>query len=72
MFRWKYLEKNYGKVIFVSALTVRLIVLLCIFTFTPQMSTGFLSDSYLQNDDVRYETGGMYYAETAEKPIDKK
>ena len=72
MFRWKYLEKNYGKVIFVSALTVRLIVLLCIFTFTPQMSTGFLSDSYLQNDDVRYETGGMYYAETAEKPIDKE
>lgn len=72
MFRWNYLEKNFGKVIFVSALTVRLIVLLCIFTFTPKMSVGFLSDSYLQNDDVRYETGGMYYAETAESPVDKE
>lgn len=64
--------KDFCKVLFICAITVRLLALLVVFTFTPGMSVGFLSDSYLQNDDVRYETGGIYYAETADSVLDKE
>lgn len=63
-------EVEFKKWIFLKALIVRVIVLLIIFFLTPNLSVGFLSDSYSSNDDVRFETGGMYYAENAKSIID--
>ena len=64
------LKNNDKKLIFTKALIIRLIALCIIFGITPDMSVGFLSDSYLRNDDVRFEAGGMYYAENAKSVID--
>ena len=63
-------KRTTSRTIFLKALIVRLVLLTVIFVFTPKFSVGFLSDSYLANDDVRFETGGMYYANNAKSIID--
>lgn len=65
------MDVNKGKIkgIIVAALLIRLVVLFVIFVITPEWSTGFLSNTFVQ-DDVRYEMGAIRYAETAASLID--
>ncbi len=60
-----------GKIqrILIGALLIRLTALLIIFVFTPDWSSGFLSN-YTSQDDVRYEMGAIKFSETASSIFD--
>lgn len=53
------------------AVGLRLLVLLIIFSVTPEWSTGLIGTA-TSFDDVRYEAGAMLYANTADRIIDKE
>lgn len=61
-----YLSK---KKICIYAFIVRIIALVCILVFSPQLSTGFSGSTSIQ-DDVRIIEGAEIYARTAKSVID--